>query len=300
MAVEELDDEALFDQIAAEGQEDEEPKEAEAAEAQGPEADEPQQGQAPEPETDFHALAKRLDSLASRFDNGLRDLNGKYGGLNQQLGQFREELAAAKQAAATARADGGGPTNAQVTRAASEKAAGDSKLWDQMMEEFPDIAKAVDARLSQATAGLKQETPKPQATEPAKDPRIDDLLADKSRRDYEREVELVRTKHPDFEQIAADQKWSEFVAGLPQQLQEMANGTNGSDVSFVIDLFKSKTGTDQSASAQKNADRTNRLSRAVAAPRGQSQTRTVKSFDDMTEEEQFAVLARQEEARRQR
>lgn len=263
----------------------------------------PEEKPAERQESEIEQLARRLDSIVNRFDGSLRDLNGKFGGLNQRIGQFNEELAAAKQAAsATAKKGDDSPTNSEINRAATERAAGDSKRWDQMMEEFPDIANAVAEKISQEVAPLKRvEKPQEKPTEPVKDPRVDDLVRREQEREFEREVELVRTRHPDFEEIGSSDQWSQFVAALPKPMQDMAQSRNGSEVSFVLDLYKREVGVGQPTKSQVNADRNSRLSKAVAAPRGQSQARQkTVSIDEMTPEQLFDYAVRQDEAKASR
>ena len=73
----------------------------------------------------------------------------------------------------------------------------------------------------------------------------------------------------------------------------MANSTSAADVSYVLDIYKKERGLDKTR-ADVDAERQNRLKGAANLPRsGGSTRRPAVSFDDMTEEEQFEVLARQ-------
>lgn len=317
-----IDEEALFNEIAKGEQgsgdgdladrlqrdREDEPKQVEDKPDVGdppPEKGKQEQTETkPEPESEFQALQKQLRALTDQVSSGMRDLHGKYGGLSQQFGSIKGELAAAKQvASATAKAGGDAPTQRELTEAAADKAAGKPQRWNQIMEEFPDLAGGVEDLVSGEIKALRAELAAIKSQQPtgdAKDPRVDDLLKEKAERDERDKVaaaqaehSALREKHPDYLQIGQTDDWATFTATLPPGLRNMANSTSAADVSYVLDIYKKERGLDKTR-ADVDAERQNRLKGAANLPRsGGSTRRPAVSFDDMTEEEQFEVLARQ-------
>ena len=124
----------------------------------------------------------------------------------------------------------------------------------------------------------------------------DELLAQQQRYEIERQTNLLREAHPDFQEVAASQKFQTYLAGLPPKVAELNKSYDASEVSYLLSLFKKDTGWGQSATPVEDKER--RLRNAVAPSRGQAQgRRTVVSEDEMDPEQLFEHLARQDERR---
>ena len=247
-----------------------------------PQEDEPQEDEPQENEEEFDpkSLARAIAQLDSNFKSQLRDLNGKFGGLNQQIGTLKSEVAAAKVTAVSDDA----PSKNQI-----DNASQNLTKWNQLKDDFPEWAEAIEQRFSSQP---KQAAPvaKPAEVETKADTRIDDMAL---------QLETMRTKerHPDFDSVVKSDGFKVFMAGLPVRLQELASSPKAEDAIFLLDHYKSTAGL--KTSQQVVAERQGKLRNAVSPVRGQATPRrAIVSLDDMSEEQLFNYYADQEEKRR--
>ena len=233
-----------------------------------------------EEEFDPKALAMAIAQLDSNFKSQLRDLNGKFGGLNQQIGTLKSEVAAAKTTAAVDEA----PSKNQI-----DNASQNLTKWNQLKDDFPEWAEAIEQRFSSQP---KQAAPvaKPAEVETKADTRIDDMA-------LQLETMRTRERHPDFDAVVKSDGFKVFMAGLPGRLQELASSPKAEDAIFLLDHYKSTAGL--KTSQQVVAERQGKLRNAVSPVRGQATPRrAIVSLDDMSEEQLFNYYADQEEKRR--
>jgi len=250
-------------------------------------ADEPTSKQEPKDEEEFdpRALAKAVAMLDANIKSKFRDIDGKFGGLSQQFTTFKTEVAAARTPVQTADE---APSKGQIAAASANSAK-----WNQLKDDFPEWADAIEERLSslmpkQEAKPAKAETPAVEQ-KPVSDPRVDDMSL---------QLETMRTKeaHPDLKEIVDSDGWKVFMAGLPAQLQMLASSRKAEDAIFLLDHYKSST--TQKSSTQLAAERQGKLRNAVNPVRGQATPRrSVVSLDDMSEEQLFDYYAAQETAK---
>lgn len=249
--------------------------------------EQPQPEEKPRDEVDIQALAKAV----ARMSSGLDGLNGKFGGLSQKFQELERERAARQTAGSVEQ-----PTQTQVTNAATAL-VNDDPEWDSFKEEFPQMAKAIERRFGPALNALQQQ-PKEVVKEVFKpDPRIEELVSRDQERVMREQIDMVRSKHPDFAEVAASDAFNVFVSGLPDEVRAYKDSKKAKQVNFLLDLYKKETGLYKPAAALDDS-KEKRLRSAVQTTRGQAQgRRSVLSEDDMSPEELFEHRAREEERR---
>lgn len=259
----------------------------------------PAKNEQPEPpaeqsEVDVRQLANQMTTMAAQMQAMQRSLDGKYGGLSQQVKQFQTELAAAKQmSAATAKAGGDAPSDARITQALADKAAGDPEGWKEIEEEFPALANGVKALIRNAQEQILSSIPKPEqkSAEPAHDPRVDQILEE---REIDRQSRMVAERYPNYREIGRSEAWQKFVGNLHPSMQKMANSNDATEVLSILDLFTAQPGQGQRLA--EDAPNRNRLVAAAALPRGHGQTtRKVVNENEMTPEQLFDLAVRRDE-----
>jgi vacuolar-type H+-ATPase subunit I/STV1 len=132
----------------------------------------------------------------------------------------------------------------------------------------------------------------------ASDPRVDELLAREQQRNYDMQIEALKSRHPDFIEVSDSDSFKVFVASLPEEVAHVVKtSTNANVASYYLDLYKSQSSG--KTRAQVDAERGGKLRGAVNPIRGQaSGKRTVVSEDDMTPEQLFDYRARLEAKQR--
>lgn len=236
---------------------------------------------------------KALMRAVAQLSTGIRDLNGRFGGLNQQISTLKTEVATAKAIPASTVASGeDAPTQKQI-----EAASKDPEKWKALKSDFPEwgdgIEEFVNQRIADAVSKIAREAPrqdKPPAEAPAP------TKPATSEYDVRLELETMKTKsaHPDMDDIVKSDSWSVFLAGLPPQMRSLTTSSESRDAIFLLDHYKQ---TRPKALERVVADRKERLRQSVSPVRTQATPRrSIVSENDMTPQQLFDLYAKQEMA----
>lgn len=202
------------------------------------------------------ALKDQLQQISERLDV-INNLDYRLKQTERRVGSVQNEFYAAQKAAKEHK---DGPTPEEV-----EKAAQSEKAWKEMKEEFPDIANAIEAKLSET-----------------KPPDINQLREELEqsfgkRDDSQLELRLLGIAHRDWQTVVQTPEYAEWLKTQSPDVQDKAlHSTVAEDAIEILDMYKNRP-----KPKKQNNDR---LSRAVDAPRGPAQ-RPPKSEADLTEAE---------------
>ena len=274
--VEEKTEEEIREEIAAEEFElsppakkkvEEEPKEEPEKELETKPDEDPWAGVNPalkQSFDDMSAKVKAFDSMVFRLKQ-----------TESRIGAIQNKLSAAEKAAQKPPA----PTKEEVAKAAAE-----DKSWEELKEDFPEWAEAVDARFSRASSGI--ETTQKELREAMASHiqgEIATLRAEMLANEKTREKTLLSFKYPDWETTIQTPEYKKFIETEPEEIKQLTFSPLAKDAVKVLDRFeKSKTKTNKSP-AEIAAERKRRLQESVSA-KG-TKTMPAKSEADMTEEE---------------
>lgn len=226
------------------------------------------------------------DQLAER----LRKAEGHIGGLSSENKRINEQLAAAKAAAAAVKE---APSQAQV---ATAKAS--TEKWDQLKTDFPEWADALEERLgAQATQpdldGLRNQIREELTPQLASD--ISTRL--KAEIAAETEGRLVNIAHRGWKDTVKTPDFVTWYEQQPADVKALGASSTAEDAITLLDSFKAATAGKPNAATIK-AQRQQRMQEAASVARGTQGGAPVKSSDDMTPEEYWAHLARQDAAKK--
>lgn len=146
----------------------------------------------------------------------------------------RQQQPAAASPAAPAGAPAGGE-GAQPTAAEIAAASESPEAWQQFEKDYPEVARAMDARLdARLNAALRD-----------RDQRLDGLdarLAPVSERAEKEataaELEVLSGVHEDWEGVVKDRAYWDWLGRQSPTTQQLANSPYGSDVASAITLYK--------------------------------------------------------------
>jgi chromosome segregation ATPase len=212
---------------------------------------------------DYDTLMARYNAL----DHSYKSVNGRIAAYQKQYEESRKELEALKQSQQEAQQQAAAKPPPPDPASTPEQQL--PQEWSQMEREFPEIAKAIEARYGKEPVSREQvatlvESKAKEITETRLTP-IEQ--AEEQRREAAEQVYLeqqyaaLQAAHPDWQKVARSAEFKQWVAGQPEGLREMINSVDAGEASALLDLYKAKNPQQKTPS-----DRTTRLRRA-ALPR---------------------------------
>lgn len=231
----------------------------------------------------IRAKLEAQDLLADR----LRKAEGHIGGLSSENKRINTELAAAKAAAAAVRQ---APSQTQVA-----KAQVSTEKWDQLKTDFPEWADALEERLG-SNAQPDLEGLRNQIREELT-PQITNDISTRLKAEIAAETEgrLVNIAHRGWKDTVKTPDFQTWYGQQPQHVQALGASPTAEDAITLLDHYRSQTAGKPNAATIK-ASRQQRMQEAATLAKGNSSMTPVKSTDDMSPEEYWAHLARQDSA----
>ncbi len=231
-----------------------------------PEADE----EAPEPEDagqssgedDIAARLRALEAENERLKHSEASQRGRLGAYQRQINSLQSKLQE------TQNTPGNDAKSDEQKRQEAADAAG-VKDWEALKEDFPEVAKALDARLEsekrqieadrQRQAQLERQIAELQsAVQP---------IQQQAQETYLRtQVDALSARHPDWREVVAAPAFAEWLNQQPDSLRRLSESNDAAEAAALMDLYKSQTGvtTAESNSADKRQER---LASAQSVPR---------------------------------
>jgi hypothetical protein len=231
----------------------------------------------------IRAKLEAQDLLAER----LRKAEGHIGGLSSENKRINTELAAAKAAAVAVR---GAPSQAQVTQAQRS-----TVKWDQLKTDFPEWADALEERLG-SSAQPDLEALRNQIRDELT-PLLTTDISTRLKAEIATETEgrLVNVAHRNWRDTVKTPGFQSWYGQQPTHVQALGASPTAEDAITLLDHYKTHTAGKPSAASIK-ASRQQRLQEATTVARGTANMAPVKSTDDMSPEEYWSHLARQDAA----
>lgn len=243
---------------AAEKPTDEPPPEPEPAE----EASEDEDAGEPSGEDDISARLKALEAENERLKHSEASQRGRLGAYQRQINSLQSKLQE------TQNTPGNDTKSDEQKRQEAADAAG-VKDWEALKEDFPEVAKALDARLEsekrqieadrQRQAQLERQIAELQsAVQPIQQQAQETYL--------KTQVDALTARHPDWREVVSAPAFAEWLNQQPDSLRRLSDSNDAAEAAALMDLYKSQTGvtTAESNSADKRQER---LASAQSVPR---------------------------------
>lgn len=232
------------------------------------------EGQKPKEEPKQAAFSDDERALLRQIPEVISVLKSTVG----RVGSLQSELAKIGKAAAS---DGAGeqPTDRQI-----DKAAGDPAKWAALKKDFPDWAEGVEAFVSTRVPSAPQID-----FDKEVGARVDQRFNSVEAARREEQMDLVSLFDPEWEKKKDSPEFSKWLASQPADYQQVAGSTwKPKEVLRILKDF------DQSMEKQGAPKRSSKLSGAELPRSGASKATPTKTWDEMTPEEQWAALDREE------
>ena len=211
------------------------------------------------------ALRKQLQMLAEAQENIINRIKTTEG----RVGSIQSELAK-KAASETRRGGDAAPTQRQI-----DGASGDSSKWDELRDDFPEWAEALEEKLGDIDRRFAPKTDV-ESLQASIQKQIEDRI------NQERELIIVKSRHPRFEQVVKSPEFNLWLDGKPE-LTDKRNSPYAADAIDVLDAWEAYRAAPKKSAEDLKRERRQRLERSTAVG-GVPQPPT-KSVSDMTNEE---------------
>ena len=262
-------------------------------EAKGVDPVEPAPEQTPEPVPDpepappadpFEGLPEAVKAKLAEIDElkkANEDLRHHVKTTEGRVAAWQREREQQKQQAAVST-----PTASDVS-----KAAVDSEKWNQLKQDFPEWAEAMEEYVSAKVGSGKQGIPSDQ---------LNQLLEERTaqiRAENQEALEYAKLeiRHADWNDTVNSQEFIDWMKAQPVDVYNLVNSPKAGDAIKMLDLYKAakKAPTSQNVQNQRRAT----LENAVSTKPGAS--RPSKTVESMTPEELWKYEARQLEKRKE-
>lgn len=221
----------------------------------------------PEQETvtdldDIEALRKERDNYRHQFESN----KGRVSAYQQQINSLQTQLASYVQ-------QGGSKEQAQEELA---KEVNDSS-WEELKEDFPEIAKAVENKLSSINQRVDEMVGQRIGQI---EQQIQPLAQQADEAALGREYAALEAAHPDYQTIADSSEFAQWLGQKPEPVQRMIESNSAADAAYLLDTFKAESGqrSEQRRSQNQQQNR-QRLELNVAVPSTRTKRREVSDDD---------------------
>ena len=201
------------------------------------------------------ALREQMEGMNQRMAS-LDEITARLKTAEGRVSALQSELAK-KATQDVKKTPGAAPSAAQVDAAATDAE------WEELKEDFPEWANALEKRIAATNENVRSLISKEQA-----------------RMTEEVERRIVSIKHPGYQRTIQDPEFKTWFQAQPAEFQKLANSMKADDAITVLDGYAAARGKGPS----RIQDRKKRLQDAATIPKG-SQQAPIKSEADMSEAE---------------
>jgi len=226
--------------------------------------DDPWEGVNPVLKKSYEDMSAKIKEL-SGVDYRLKQTEKRIGSLQNQLQAKKAEEKAA-------------PTKEEI-----EKAAEDESAWNELKEDFPEWATAIDARLAKDKEKFESEYKKLSDSQVTSKQELEDKIANLQKLTGTFEKSLLENRFPDWEATVKDPKYQEWITKQPEDVKKLTRSKFAKDAVKVLDKFTKEQTTKTKSSADIAAERKQRLKQSVSVDGKKS--KPIKSEADMNDAE---------------
>lgn len=217
----------------------------------------------PQDNDDVIERLKALEAENERLKHSEASQRGRLGAYQRQINALQSKLHADQNTS------GNDAKSDDAKRQEAADAAG-VKDWEALKEDFPEVAKALDARLEsekkqieadrQRQAQLEQQIAELQsAVQPIQQQAQDQYL--------KTQVDALSARHPDWREVVSAPAFAEWLDQQPESLKRLAQSNDAAEAAALMDLYKSHNGTSGAADSNSADKRQERLASAQSVPR---------------------------------
>lgn len=261
-------DDADTDNDVGQNQDEQEVDEDEQGADKDTKVDDPMAGIPP-------ALREQIEGISNRL-NTLGTIEERLKQTERRIGSIQNEFHAAKQAASEDKSNA--PSKQEMVDASRSEEA-----WDELKDDFPEWAEAIESKLAANSAELSKKLPdltELKETLSAMQNQQGAFISNAAL-----EERLLSFKHPGWKETVQKPEYQDWIKEQSQDVQEKHyNGQSADEATFVLDRFKEFQSNGKSPQ-EIAAARKKRLKQAETKTSGGRRQTPQKSESDMSEDE---------------
>jgi len=209
------------------------------------EANQDDDGQGDQTADDMTPRERELQSQLERIRHSEASQRGRLGAYQRQINELQRQVQT-RQASQPPQRDGQaaeGDDQQQRQEAAEAMGADD---WETFKEDFPDMARAFEARLSadrQKQAHLEQEVAELRSSvQPIQQQAQEQHLKDQE--------DALAARHPDWREVVAAPEFAEWLNQQPDSLQALTSSDDAAEAAALLDMYRAQHGSPEPAGSR--------------------------------------------------
>lgn len=225
--------------------------------------DDPQDGEQGNEPDDVAAKLKELEQENERLRHSDASQRGRLGAYQRRINDLERKQQELNNAA-PANPDGEAKSDEQQRQDMAESMGVED--WDEFKEDFPDMARAFEARLKQdqqKQAQLEQQIEELKSA-------VQPIQQQAHEQQLQSEYARLESRHSDWHEVVNAPEFQSWLQSQNPSIQALAGSDSADDASALLDFYKGANpgaGDDTSSRAQQHDKRQSRLANAQTVSR---------------------------------
>jgi DNA repair exonuclease SbcCD ATPase subunit len=280
------DFESAFDEYAGKTKAPDERDEYHRDQESGQEPDpEGEEEEAAQPEPDINERLSALEQENQKLKHSEASQRGRLGAYQRQINDLQSQLQQRQQH--TQHADGREKSDDERRDEAAQEMGSDD--WDAFKEDFPDMARAFEARLKadqQRQAQLEQQLQQLQSA-------VQPIQQQAHEQQLQSEYARLESRHSDWRDVVNAPEFQSWLQDQNPAIQQLAGSESADDASALLDFYKGNLPGDNSRATQHDKRQSRLANAQTVSRRGAAQQRGTPDDFDAAFEHYAAKKARQ-------
>lgn len=187
------------------------------------------------------AKLETLEQENQRLKHSEASQRGRLGAYQRQINelqrQMQERQQAAQQAPQTPEHGGQGSDEDTQRQDMAESMGMDD--WDAFKEDFPDMAKAFEARLAadrQERTQLEREVAELRSA-------VQPIQQQAQEQHLQAQEDALAARHPDWREVVAAPQFAEWLNQQPESLQRLTASDDAAEAAALLDMYQAQAGS---------------------------------------------------------
>jgi len=243
------------------------------------------QGEDDEPEEDVSSRLKELEEENQKLKHSDASQRGRLGAYQRQINELQRKAQELESAKSTD-ANGEAQSDDQQRKDMAESMGLED--WEAFKEDFPDMAKAFEARLKadqQRQAQLEQQVSELRSA-------VQPMQEQAHQQQLQSEYARLEDRHSDWREVVNAPQFQEWLQSQNPSIQQLAGSDSADDASALLDFYKGANGGGDDSSAKPHDKRQSRLANAQTVSRRGAGQRTGAPDDFDAAFEHYAAKQR--------
>lgn len=200
---------------------------------------------------------RELEAQLERLRHSEASQRGRLGAYQRQINDLQRQMQERQQAAQQQQQQPAGGGDDQQRQDMAEAMGSDD--WQTFAEDFPDMARALEARLQSDRQERAQLEQRLASYEPA----LQSIQQQAQEQHLQVQEDALAARHPDWREVVAAPEFAEWLNQQPESLQRLTSSDDAAEAAALLDMYQAQHGGGSTGSRTGTPDR--RQQRLAAA-----------------------------------